>query len=123
VQVRHDEGVAIRIGLEPCAVVCKGDSEASVGECIGQPLSLVKIRILGADAIAKAEATWSDASARASGRPSVVEEPGMCRSFLGGNREILGPTNRSKAAWYASGRRGAIADDARTREVRSCRSS
>jgi hypothetical protein len=55
VQVRHDEGVAIRIDPEPCAVVCKGDSEASVGECIGQPLSLVKIRILGADAIAKAE--------------------------------------------------------------------
>jgi len=55
VQVRHDEGVAIRIGPEPCAVVCKGDSEASVGECIGQPLSLVKIHILGADAFAKAE--------------------------------------------------------------------
>ena len=54
-QVRHDEGVAIRIDPEPCAVVCKGDSEASVGECIGEPLSLVKIHILGADAIAKAE--------------------------------------------------------------------
>ncbi len=54
-QVRHDEGVANRIDPEPCAVVCKGDSEASVGECIGQPLSLEKIRILGADAIAKAE--------------------------------------------------------------------
>src|SRR5262245_35377319 len=49
--------------------------------------------------------------------------PGMCRSFLGGNREIPRPTNRSKAAWSASGRRRAIADDARTREVRLCRSS
>jgi hypothetical protein len=55
VQVRHDEGVAIRIDPEPCAAVRKGASEASVGECIGQPLSLVKISILGADAIAKAE--------------------------------------------------------------------
>jgi hypothetical protein len=35
VQVRHDEGVAIRIDPEPCAVARKGDSEASVGERIG----------------------------------------------------------------------------------------
>jgi hypothetical protein len=55
VEVRHDEGVAIRIDPEPCAVVRKGDSEASVGERIGQPLSLAKIHILGADAVAKAE--------------------------------------------------------------------
>jgi hypothetical protein len=55
VQVRHDEGVAIRIDPEPCAVVRKGDSEASVGERIGQPLSLAKIHTLGADAVAKAE--------------------------------------------------------------------
>jgi hypothetical protein len=41
VQVRHGEGVAIRIDPEPCAVVRKGDSEASVGERIGQPLSTV----------------------------------------------------------------------------------
>lgn len=54
-QVRHDEGVAIRIDPEPCAAVREGDSEASVGECIGQPLSLAKIHILGADAVAKAE--------------------------------------------------------------------
>ena len=54
-QVRHDEGVAIRIDPEPCAAVRKGDSEASLGECIGQPLSLAKSRILGADAVAKAE--------------------------------------------------------------------
>jgi hypothetical protein len=33
----------------------KGDSEASVGERIDQPLSLAKIHILGADAVAKAE--------------------------------------------------------------------
>ena len=54
-QVRHDEGVAIRIDPEPCAVVRKGDSEASVGEHIGQPLSLAKIHIPGADAVAKVE--------------------------------------------------------------------
>ena len=50
-QIRHDEGVAIRIDPKPCAVVRKGVSEASVGERIGQPLSPVKIDILGADAV------------------------------------------------------------------------
>jgi hypothetical protein len=35
VKVRHDEGVANRIGPEPCA----SNGEASVGECTGQPLS------------------------------------------------------------------------------------
>ena len=38
-KVRHDEGVANRIGPEPCAGACEGTGEASVGECIGQPLS------------------------------------------------------------------------------------
>ena len=41
-QVRYDEGVANRIGPEPCAVIREGDSEASAGEHIGQPLSLAK---------------------------------------------------------------------------------
>jgi hypothetical protein len=55
VQVRHDEGVANHIGPEPCAVVRKGGGEASVGKRIGQPLSLAKIVIPGADAVANAE--------------------------------------------------------------------
>ena len=50
-QVEHDEGVAIRIDPEPCADARKGGSEASVGERIGQQLSLAKIHILGADAV------------------------------------------------------------------------
>jgi len=39
VKVRHDEGVANRIGPEPCAGAREGVCEASVGGCIGQPLS------------------------------------------------------------------------------------
>jgi hypothetical protein len=39
VQVRHDEGVAIHIGPEPCADVREDVGEASAGECAGQPLS------------------------------------------------------------------------------------
>jgi hypothetical protein len=40
VKVRYDEGVAIRIDPEPCVAARKDDDEASVGEGIGQPLSL-----------------------------------------------------------------------------------
>ena len=38
-QVHCDEGVAIRIGPEPCAGIREGVGEASVGERVGQPLS------------------------------------------------------------------------------------
>ena len=38
-RVRHDEGVAIHIGPEPCAGTREGAGEASAGEGIGQPLS------------------------------------------------------------------------------------
>ena len=38
-QVHYDEGVAIHIGPEPCAVIREGGGEASVGEGTGQPLS------------------------------------------------------------------------------------
>ena len=38
-QVHYGEGVAIRIGPEPCVCTREGVGEASVGERIGQPLS------------------------------------------------------------------------------------
>jgi len=47
VKVHYDEGVATHIGPEPCAVVRKGVSEASAGECIGQLLSLENYIPLG----------------------------------------------------------------------------
>jgi hypothetical protein len=39
VQVHYDEGVAARIGPEPCAGLREGVGEASAGERTGQPLS------------------------------------------------------------------------------------
>ena len=39
-QVHYGEGLSIRIGPEPCAGTREGDGEASVGEHIGQPLSV-----------------------------------------------------------------------------------
>ena len=110
--VRHDEGVAIRIDPEPCADVRNRGREASVGERKASNSPTETIRILGADAVRRRrKATWTDASARASGQPGVVEEPGMCGSFLGWNREIphVSPT-AAKRVRSASGRRGAVAD-------------
>ena len=56
-KVHCDEGVANRIGPEPCAGIREDVGEASAGECIGQPLSHDRIDILGADAVQDAEGT------------------------------------------------------------------
>lgn len=66
-QVHRDEGVANRIGPEPCAGIREDVGEASVGERIGQPLSHDRSFIPGADAVQKAEGNISEraiASAR-----------------------------------------------------------
>src|SRR3954470_5208275 len=42
----------------------------------------------------------------------------MCRRSLRGNREISSLARTACRSWPASGRRGAVADDARRREVR-----
>ena len=70
-KVRCDEGVANRIGPEPCAGIREGAGEASVGVRIGQPSSLDNVEILGADAVPKAEGNTSEcaiASARTTRR-------------------------------------------------------
>ena len=54
-QVHCDEGVAIRIGPEPCAGAREGVGEASVGERVGQPLSREINLDPGADAVCWAE--------------------------------------------------------------------
>src|SRR5665811_788118 len=58
------------------------------------------------------------AISRAPRRPGVVEDTGMCGSSLHGNRETPRPTTGMLPIWSASGRRGAVADDARTWGVR-----
>ncbi len=54
-QVFYDEGVATHIGPEPCGVVREGGTEASAGECAGQPLSREKGFLPDADALDSAE--------------------------------------------------------------------
>jgi hypothetical protein len=67
VKVHRDEGVANRIGPEPCAGIREGVGEASAGERIGQPLSHDRTMIPGADAVQYAESNTPEraiASAR-----------------------------------------------------------
>ena len=54
-KVRYDEGVANRIGPEPCVGVREGADEASAGVRIGQPLSRERHLILGADVFVPTE--------------------------------------------------------------------
>jgi hypothetical protein len=90
VEVRCNEGVAIRIGPEPCAGVREGVGEASAGERIGQPLSRENLIVLGADVFERTEGYTGEGATRVFVRPGVVGEPGMCGSSLRGNREVSG---------------------------------
>ena len=98
-KVRNDEGVANRIGPEPCAGTCEGAGEASAGECIGQPLSRVRFVVPGADAVAVVEGNMygrdsaSDRTTRRGQRPWHVQT-----LLVSGNRESSRSTARSKAA-------------------------
>jgi hypothetical protein len=107
VKVRHDEGVANRIGPEPCAGghediregVHGGAGEASVGECIGQPMSRESPFVPGADTVELVEGNTQgrdSASARATRRG---RRPWHVQTLLvSGNRESSRSTARSMAA-------------------------
>jgi hypothetical protein len=90
VQVRCNEGVAIRIGPEPCVSVREDDGEASAGERIGQPWSRESLIVPGADVFKTTEGDTNEGVMRVFVRPGVVGEPGMCGSSLRGNREVSG---------------------------------
>ena len=89
VKVHCNEGVAIRIGPEPCAGIREDVGEASVGDGIGQPLSRERKTWFRAPTpYLWRKATRAGAPARVPDRPGVVRDPGMCRRSLCGNREI-----------------------------------
>ena len=92
-KVRCDEGVANRIGPEPCAGAREGTGEASVGVCAGQPLSRERPSSRAPTPFCWRKATPMGTTARVSIRPGVVVEPGMCVRFLCGTREISWSTN------------------------------
>ena len=68
-QVHHGEGVANRIGPEPCVGTREGGGEASVGERIGQPLSRVSKIVPSADVVRITEGN-TDGHANASACPA-----------------------------------------------------
>lgn len=119
VRVHHNEGLANHIGPEPCVRVREGMGEASAGEHAGQPLSRERAIVPGADAVTKAEGNMTEAFTRAFRWPGVVRDPGLHKKLLVGNRKSVVRPQAPWAVWSASGRRGAEADDARAREVRS----
>ena len=59
-KVRYDEGVANRIGPEPCVCVREDADEASVGVRIGQPLSRESQIIPGADVLIPTEGDMAE---------------------------------------------------------------
>ena len=89
-QVRCTEGLANHSDPESCAGTREGVSEALTGERTGQPLSCERLLSRVPTRFETWKATRTDALWRASGRPGVVEDPGMRGRFLYGNREILG---------------------------------
>ena len=93
-QVPCDEGVAIHIGSESCAVAREGLGEALTGVRIGQPLSRESFLFWVPTPCIWWKAAHSGATARAPWRPGVVRDPGMCRRSLRGNREISRSTVR-----------------------------
>ena len=68
-KVRHDEGVANRIGPEPCVGIREDDDEASAGERIGQLWSRESLKVSGADVVGLTEGNM-DGRAIASARPT-----------------------------------------------------
>jgi hypothetical protein len=88
VQVRYDEGVAIRVGPEPCIVVREDRGEASVGERAGQPLSRESHSSRVPTLLIEWKATQSTSLSQVVDRPGVVEDPGTHARSLNGNREI-----------------------------------
>ena len=85
-QVHYDEGVANRIGPEPCVFGREAEGEASAGGRIGQPLSHEIIN-RDADAVVTAEGE-TEVRVNASACPVLrVADPGMYVNSSAGNRE------------------------------------
>ena len=121
-QVHYDEGVAIHIGPEPCVGVREDGDEASVGEGIGQPLSRESLDP-GADAVSSAEGNTFRTRHRKVRTTRRGRRTWHVQTLLAREPGDLAIDRSAIAAGSASGRRGAVADDARSREVRLCHSS
>ena len=81
-RVHSDEGVAIRIGPEPCAGIREGTGEASAGDCTGQPLSRERHMIPGADAVEWAEGNMKGRASASAPTTRRGQRPWHARTLL-----------------------------------------
>ena len=89
-KVHCNEGVANRIGPEPCVGIREDDDEASAGERIGQLWSRESLKVSGADVVGLTEGNM-DGRAIASARPTRRgQRHWHVWSSLHGNREVSG---------------------------------
>ena len=105
VKVSDDKDLASHIGPKPCVGAREGDSEASVGECTGRPLSPEKL-LLGADKLVTMEgntAVFVIARALLSRRGRRTRH---VQTFLAREPGYLG-FGQGCGCWSASGRRSA----------------
>jgi len=84
VRVHYDEGIASHIAPEPCAGIREEVSEASAGECVGEPWSHEMVYIPDAYAFQYVEGNTSGRDIASACRSGVVVEPGMHASVLPG---------------------------------------
>jgi len=70
VKVHCNEGVAIRIGPEPCVGIREDDGEASAGERIGQPWSRESLKVSGADVVSLTEGNMDGRAIASDVRPA-----------------------------------------------------
>jgi hypothetical protein len=82
VRVSYDEGVAIHIGPESCAVAREGFGEALTGARIGQPLSRERFLFWVPTPCFWRKATHPGASSRAPGRPRRGQRPWHVQTLL-----------------------------------------
>jgi hypothetical protein len=95
VRVHYDEGIANHIGPEPCV----SNGEASVGECIGQPLSRGSPFVPGADTVELVEGNTQGRDSASALVTRRGRRPWHVQTLLvTGNRESSRSTARSRTA-------------------------
>ena len=87
-EVHYNEGLANHVDPEPRGTIREDIDEASVGVSLGQPLSRESYLSRAPTPLTQRKAMQIGAISRAPVWPGVVEDPGMGRSSLYGNREI-----------------------------------
>ena len=116
-QVHCNEGVAIRIDPESCVCIRECVDEALTGERIGQPLSRESLIFPEVHVVKSTEGNMEERAIASAFPLRRGLRPWHVRKLFAREPGGLGFGLWSNNRRSASGRRGAEADDARTREV------